>query len=82
MSALYLQLHTFCGQPLEDGFREATRVATMLGLWVEVEINGIRTLVAPGDLPETLEKNWRKAHERGADFVSANIIPNPIKRRI
>jgi hypothetical protein len=73
--AVYLELETIAGGDVEDAISDACRVATLLDVWVKVNINGVETLVSPNDMPEPLFANWQKAMERGADFVSANVIP-------
>ena len=73
--ALILRLDTITGPSVEEAIANACRVADRLDTWVKVNINGIETMVAPGDRVSVLHENWKKAHGRGVRFVSANVIP-------
>lgn len=75
MSRLSLHLNCFGGATVEEAVKELATVATRLGIWVTCDINGIHIMAAPDDSPETLWRNYEKARERKATFVSANVIP-------
>lgn len=74
MPATYLKLHAFAGQRIEEGFDDATRIASTLGVCVLFHCNGVDVLACPLDNPRVLEANWRAAMDRGVNFASANIV--------
>jgi hypothetical protein len=74
--AIFLQLECGAGGTPDQAIADACGVASRLRIWVRVNINGIETLIAPDDSSVSLHANWKKAIERGATFVSANVIPN------
>jgi len=79
-NAVILKLETVTGRNPFEALSDACRIATLLGSWVCMNVNGIDTMIAPNDDPHALLANWRKALERGAGFASANVIPNPPKK--
>lgn len=79
-NATVLRLETVTGRDPFEALSDACRIATMLGCWVRMEVNGVEVMTAPNDNPHTMLANWKKALERGASFVSANVIPNPPKK--
>lgn len=72
---IMLTLDTIAGGRPIDAFVDMCRVATALRIWVKASVNGIEVMVAPDDRPNVIDQNWQKARERGATFVSANVIP-------
>lgn len=75
MSLLSLHLDCFGGASVEEAVKELPTVAARLGIWVTCDLNGIHVMASPDDSPETLWRNYEKARERKATFVSANVIP-------
>lgn len=77
MSAVMLKLGGFAGQDVDRTIIDACGVARRVGCWVKINVNGIDVLIAPTDEEKWLLRNYHIARERGADFVSSNIIPDP-----
>lgn len=75
MSNVYLKLETFAGGSINEAIADALGVAQRAGCWVKINLNGIDTLISPDDSLSSLERNYAKARERGATFVSANVVP-------
>lgn len=74
--SIYLTLETIAGGEINHGIFDAVGVASKLGIWVKININGIEVMIGPNDHAETLMRNYAKAREREATFVSANVIPS------
>lgn len=81
MSAVRLKLDTFTGPTIDDTLTDACAVAERVGCWVDINVNGISVMIAPGDRAQTIIANFNEARRRGASFVSANVIPSPIAGR-
>jgi len=75
MSSLYLKLECFAGGSIEKAVKEAVEVASRLGLWVIVDLNGIEVMAHPNDDPAAMWENYEKARDRGAKFVSGHLVP-------
>ena len=76
MSSLSIHLNCFGGASVEGAVKELAVVAARLGVWATCTLNGILVMASPDDNPETLWRNYEKARERKAIFVSANVIPH------
>lgn len=72
---LLLRLDTIGAGTPEEAVRDACIAAARMGVWVKVDINGIEVLAAPNDNGDNLWRNYCKASERRATFVSGNVIP-------
>jgi hypothetical protein len=81
MSAVRLKLDTFTGPTIDATLTDACAVAERVGCWVDINVNGIDVMIAPGDRAQTIIANFLEARHRGATFVSANVIPSPIAGR-
>lgn len=77
MSGVKLKLEGFAGQEVDAVLTDATHVAQRVGCWVSINVNGIDVLVSPTDMPAVIIRNYAKARERKATFVSATVIPDP-----
>lgn len=75
MSAFYVRLEPFAGSEIEEAVQNLPLIAHRMGVWVKANLNGIEVLASPNDSPTSLWRNYQKARERGADFVSANVVP-------
>ncbi len=75
--SVFLNLETGAGGTPEEAIESARKAAQIIRLWTKVNINGVEVLIHPDDSLQSLVTNWNKAHERGATFCSANVIPNP-----
>jgi hypothetical protein len=81
MGSVKLQLEGFAGSEIDTVLTDAVHVAQRVGAWVDIDVNGIHVLISPSDLPAQITKNYWAAQERGAKFVSANVIPTPAAQR-
>jgi len=79
MASVMLKLEDFTGREIEQVISDACGVARRCGCWAKIKINNVEVLISPNDEPRWLLVNYHKAAERGATFVSANIVPNPPK---
>ena len=75
MASVMLKLEGFAGREIDAVLTDATHVAQRIGCWVEINVNGINVLISPTDLSQHITSNYAVARERGAGFVSANVIP-------
>lgn len=76
VSGLSIHVTVFAGRTLEDSVREICQLGNRLGIWVTADLNGIHVLSAPNGSADTLWKNYQTARDRGATFVSHNVIPS------
>lgn len=77
MSSVRLTLEAFTGRAIEQVIEDACKVARRCHCWVKIDINQIEVLISPNDEARWLLVNYHEARERGASFVSANVIPDP-----
>jgi hypothetical protein len=75
MNTLRVKATTFAGGSVEKCVRDLTELAQRLGCWVECNVNGVDVLTPPDATPDVMWANYEKARERGATFVSYNVIP-------
>lgn len=81
MSSVKLELEGFAGTEVDAVLTDAVQVAQRVGCWVGINVNGVRVLIGPTDLPKQIIENYAMARARKAEFVSANIIPSPPPRQ-
>jgi hypothetical protein len=75
MSSFYIVAETFAGGGVEECVRDLAKFASRMGVWVKCDVNGIEVLTPPDASPETMWRNYEKARDRRATFVSLNVIP-------
>ncbi len=73
--ALFLRLEAGAGGTPREALDQACDVATRIGIWVQVEINGVDVLVPPSGNKDALYDSWSKAIDRGVSFCSENVTP-------
>lgn len=63
MSALYLELQTYAGAPIDRAIDDACRVAHALSIPVQFTHNDIRLFAHPNDSPDRVFRKWQSERD-------------------